>query len=394
MRTRTLSLALFGTTALAAAVVAACSGSDSVSAPPAPDAGGPPDTGATPPDDGSSAQDAPADTRVGSAVTFSYTPAWKGAKKVEVYGAFGTATDWKQAFVALADSGSGTFTGTAQVPPGQVPYLFKVTGDEAAATGKTDTLARFAVDPGNPAFVPCPPGSPTFDKVAPNPCSQLTAPQAAAAPTYHFRGSVTSGGAPVAGYLVVLERQEPKSHHFFVNRATTGADGAFDVPAATGSYRVQVQHPTYLAQTDAMRTDPAQLAALRRAISSPLLLTQDTTVSAVEVAFAGYAAMQPQSDAGALALPASFVFTRMAGTTAGRLAVYGPGPEIGDPWYAGPLGTATTAEFDGGFNTPQAPDAGLAPDAQYWWGTEQNYPKTDGGVGWTAQTMVLPVRFQ
>ncbi len=392
MRTRTLSIVLFGTTALTAAVVAACSGSSSDVAPtPTPDGGGQSDT-STPPADGSPAQDAPLDTAAPGSVTFAYAPAWKGATKVEVYGAFGTATDWKQPFTTLADNGSGTFTGTAAVPPGQFPYVFKVTGDEAAA--KPDTYARFTVDPGNPAFVPCPAESPTFDKNAPNPCSQLTAPQPAAASTYHFKGLVTTGGAPVAGFLVQLDREEPKSHHFFVNRVTTGADGAFDIVAATGSYRVQVLHPTYLAQTDAQRTSPASLAALRRSISSALLLSQDTTVSAAEVGYAGYGAMDPQGDAGTLPLPATFTFTVSPGTAGARLTLYGPGASIGDPWYAGPLKTTGSADFDGGFNTNKAPDSGLVPDAQYWWGTEQQYAKAEGGVGWTAQTMVLPVRFQ
>ena len=395
MRTRTLSLVLFGTTTLAAAVVAACSSSSSDVAPTSgPDGGGQADTSTPPPaSDGSPGQDAANDTSPPSGtVTFSYTPAWKGATKVEVLGAFGTATDWKQPIATLADDGSGTFTGTAAVPPGQFTYVFKVTGDEAAA--KPGTYARFTIDPTNPAFVPCPAESPTFDKNAPNPCSQLTSPQPVAAPTYHFKGTVTAGGAPVAGYLVEIEREEPKSHHFFVNRMTTGADGAFDLVAATGSYRVQVLHPTYLAETDAQRTSPETLAALRRSISTPLLLAQDTTVNAAEVAYGGYAGMVPQGDAGTLALPATFAFTVLPGTAGARLSLYGPGASIGDPWYSGKLATTGSAEFDGGFNTNKAPDGGLVPDAQYWWGTEQEYPKVDGGVGWTAQTMVLPVRFQ
>ncbi len=391
MRTRTFSLVLFGTTALVGAVVVACSSSSSDGgATPTPDGGGQADT-STPTDDGSSTQDAPIDTSKGGGFTFRYAPAWKGATKVEVYGAFGAATDWKQPFATLADDGSGTFTGTAVVPPGQFIYVFKVTGDEAAA--KPDTYARFTIDPTNPDFVPCPAESPTFDKNAPNPCSQLTSPQGAAATTYHFKGTVTSGGAPIAGYLVQLDRQEPKSHHFFVNRVTTGADGTFDIAAATGSYRVQVLHPTYLSQTDAQRTSPESLAALRRSISTSLLLAQDTTINAAEIAYGGYATMQPSADAGPVALPATFTFSVLPGTAGARLSLYGPGPQIGDPWYSGKLDTSGTADFDGSFNTSKAPDGGLVPDAQYWWGTEQEYPKVDGGVGWTAQTLVLPVRF-
>ena len=266
--------------------------------------------------------------------------------------------------------------------------MFKVTGDEAAAT--PDVFARYTIDPQNPAFADCPAESPTFDKNAPNPCSQLTVPQGAAAPTFHIKGLVTSGSAPAPGYLVQLDRQEPKSHHFFVNRVTTGADGAFDITAATGSYRIQVLHPTYLSQNDAQRS-PETLAAVRRSISTPFTLPSDVTVNTAEVSYGGYAAMQPR-DAVA-ALPTTFTFTVVPGAAAARLTIYGPNPSIGDPWYAGALKTDTTATFDGGFNTGKAPDGGLVPDAQYWWGTEQEYAKTDGGVGWTAQSMVLPVRF-
>jgi hypothetical protein len=392
MRTRTLSLVLFGTTALAAAVVAACSSDSGDAAQPKPtsDAGDQPDT-AAPADDGAATPDARNDTSTGGGVTFRYTPAWKGATKVEVYGAFGTAMDWKQPFLTLADDGSGSFTGTAQVPPGQIPYVFKITGDEASA--KPAAFTRFAVDPGNPDWVACPAESPTFDKNAPNPCSQLTSPQSAAAPTYHFKGMVTVSGAPASGYLVEMERIEPKQHHFFANRVTTGADGAFDMTAATGTWRVQVLHPTFLSQTDAQR-DPASLAAIRRSICTGVLLTQDTTVNAAEVSYGGYATMAPQGDAGVLPLPAAFTYTVLPGTTGARLTLYGPGASIGDPWYSGPLKKAGAADFDGGFNTNKAADGGLVPDAEYWWGTEQEYPGPDGGVGWSAQTMVLPVRFQ
>ena len=59
--------------------------------------------------------------------------------------------------------------------------------------------------------------------------------------------------------MVVLEREEPKSHHYFANRVTVGKDGSFDVLGSAGSYRLQVQYPTLLSATDLDR-DPSQLS--------------------------------------------------------------------------------------------------------------------------------------
>jgi hypothetical protein len=153
----------------------------------------------------------------------------------------------------------------------------------------------------------------------------------------------------------------------FVDRTTTGADGTFDLAVAAGTYRAQVLHPTFYAMTDAQRTSPESLAAVRRSISSAILIDADTTLNAAEVAYGGYAAMEPRGPA---TLPTTFTFS-----------------------VAAPLGTTGSDAFDGGFDTMQASDAGLVPDARYAWGTEQQYPKADGGVSWTAQSMVLPIQW-
>jgi hypothetical protein len=52
-----------------------------------------------------------------------------------------------------------------------------------------------------------------------------------------------------------------------------------------------------------------------------------------------------------------------------------------------------TAVFDGGLNTAQAPaDAGaVALGSRYFWGTELQGAKPDGGVAWLGQTMVFPI---
>lgn len=332
---------------------------------------------------------APDSTVPTRAVTFSYRPSWKGVKSVEVLGAFGQVTDWTLAFVTLTDDGTGTFTATAPaVAVGHHLYVFKVRGDEAAGgAAKADTLERFAIDPSNPAFVVCPEASPA-SSASGNPCSDLTVPQPAAAPVFHARGVVQSAGAPIAGYLVELERDEPQGHHMFANRTTTKADGTFDLAAAPGTYRFEVLHPTFYKMTDAQRTNPETFAAVRRSISSEILIDADTMINAAEVSYTGYAAMSPR---GTATLPTSFSFTAAAGTKA-RAAVYGPGNQIGDPWW---VGTATSNEFDGGFNTSKAPDGGaVKAAATYAWGTQQTYPKPDGGaLSWTAQSMVLPIQW-
>src|SRR5262249_2162926 len=159
---------------------------------------------------------------------------------VTVLGGFGQSTDWTQPFATLTNAGSGVFTATAQLPAGQYPYVFHVTGDAAAATPAT--YARYAIDPANPQFVACPQASPTYNMNNPNPCS-LPDTNAAAAQTFHVRGSVTVDGAATGtmGWLAVVERDETSSHHYFANRATIGADGTFDLVVAPGMYRVQIQ---------------------------------------------------------------------------------------------------------------------------------------------------------
>ena len=36
---------------------------------------------------------------------------------------------------------------------------------------------------------------------------------------------------------------------------------------------------------------------------------------------------------------------------------------------------------------------GLVPDATYWWGTEQQFAQPEGGVAWTGQSMVFPMKW-
>ena len=378
---------LFGLSSFVLLVAAACSDSDA-SAPSlvAPDAGA--DATTTPPSSATTSDAAV----TSAALTFSYRPDWPGVKSVDVLGAFGQTGDWTTPILTLTNDGTGLFTGTTPaLPDGTYAYLFRVTGDSAAPAAKADAFVRYAIDPGNPAFLPCPTASPTFSAAVANPCAQASVPQPAAAATYHLRGVVQKGGAPIADYLVVVERDEDDSHHELANRATTGPDGEFDLVVAQGSWRLQVLHPTYLSMTDAERTSPTTLAAVRRSISSAIAVTADVAVNAADVAYTTYGAMTPQG--GHAALPTTCSFAVDPGTRA-HAEIYGPGATIGDPWWSAPVGTATTDVFDGGFNTAKADDAGIKPAATYYWGIEEIHPMPAGGaVSWTAQSMVFPVQW-
>src|SRR5581483_10032432 len=165
-----------------------------------------------------------------------------------------------------------------------------------------------------------------------NPCSVLKAPQGAAAPTYHLRGTVTYDNKAAAGYLIIAERDEAMSHHFFANRATSGATGAYDLVVAPGQYRVQVWYPTLLSVNDTAR-DPLALQASRRALSMAAPVAADQALGAVEMAYHDYNKLAPRT--GAAKLPVTFQINVFTGGRA-RAAVYGGKnlKNIGDPWFA------------------------------------------------------------
>jgi len=393
-----LTLSLFG-----AAFALGCSGGSaaSPSAPTDGGSGGDTSTG----DDGSPGPVAdggggdasgPAQT-----VTFAYQPQWAGVTKVEVVGGFGQPTDWSKtaSLVSLTKDSNGNFTGTAMLPPGTYLYVFRVIGDAQAADPAK--YVRYAVDPLDTAFAPCPMQSPTYSKVDANPCSQITVTATGAPPPaspVHVKGSLTIDGAPASGWLVVLEREEPKSHHFFANRLTTGSDGSFDLVGSAGRYRLQAQHPSMLSKPD-LQLDPlaavdAGGSVLRRAISNAFpLATSDVTVATPDLAFHAYPQFAPVGDGGSL--PTQFTFEN--GTEA-RLDVYGSlmdggVVEIGDPWYSGMPTTDGGADFTGAFDTKQAMQDAAVPGTRYMWGTEEPYGM-DASVAWTKQTMVFPIVWQ
>jgi hypothetical protein len=309
--------------------------------------------------------------------------------KVEVVGGFNQASDWSktQSLVTLADDGMGTWKGSAMLPSGTYLYVFRVTGDDD--TTQAAKFVRYAIDPLQPSFADCPMQSPTFDKNAPNPCSQLVLPQGAAATPVHVKGKLLVGGVPAVGWLVEIERIEPMSHHFFANRVTADANG-FDLVASAGSYRLQALHPKFYEATD-LQLDPKTQKTLRRAISSafPLQAT-DVTVAGPDLAFDTYGQYAP---VGTATLPTQFAFQNSGPT---RLAVYGGNGdggvvEIGDPWYSGAPTTSGMATFGGAFNTKQANEDAAVPGIRYMWGTEEAF---DAGLAWTKQTMVFPIVWQ
>ena len=161
---------------------------------------------------------------------------------------------------------------------------------------------------------------------------------------------------------------------------------------AKGQYRLQVQYPTFISQTDSER-HPLTLLAVRRSISAARPISASEAFPAVDVAFHDYDMMSPTD--GGEALPTTFHYTVIAGAHEAYAAVYGSGGEIGDPWFATKASTSVTAVFDGGFNTAQALAKQVEAGVPYSWGTWQEAdPTPDGGVIWTGESMVLPVGFK
>lgn len=348
-------------------------------------------------DTNGSLQEASQEAPVLAEVKFGYHPQWPGAKSVSVVGGFGLASDWNEAtpMVTLQDDGTGTFTGKANLVQGKYLYVFQVVGD--AAGPAPDTFARYSIDPTDPDVAPCPANSPTYDKNAPNPCSQLSVPQPKASPTFHVSGMVTLDGQATGQFLVVLERDDKNAHHFFANRTTARGDGMFEIDAAPGQYRIQVLHPSYYTQKDSNR-DPVALQAVRRDLSTPFAVSGDTVTPAAEVGYHDYGQMSPMGAVGAP--PTTFNFGVVTGASQARLTIYGgKADNIGDPWFTSPLAPTGGAMFDGTFNTTKAASPQVVPGDRYFWGTEQEWSGGgDGGakgmIRWTAQSMVFPIQWQ
>jgi hypothetical protein len=332
--------------------------------------------------DSGSGSDTLADASTLSPVIFTYSPSWSGVVGVDVIGGFNLDSDWTTPLMTLTASGN-SFTGTAMLPPGTYPYLFHIVGD-ADAGGMAATYARYSIDPTLTSYIQCPAGSPTAGN-DPNPCSQMAVPQETPPTPYHVTGTVVKSGTAVAKYLVVIEREEAMSHHFFVDRMTTTGSGTFDFIVAPGQYRIQVQHPQYESKKDS-QLDPDTLGIARRNISTSFpVAAADVAVGSSEVAFANYTTFLPRTTA---TLPTTFTFP--TGISA-KLDVYGYATEIGDPWYAAPTAVTTgTVSWDGTFNTPKANQTAVDNTHTYYWGVEVMTPVLSG-VKWTIQSLVFPI---
>ena len=320
-------------------------------------------------------------------VTFRYRPQWSGVTSVRVVGGFGKSDDWAASFVTLTSDGNGAFSATAALPKGDYLYLFQVIGDD---DGKSNNL-RHSLDSDVSYIGACPDMAPIYDPQMPDrPCARMRVPQPSQEPLYHVTGSVVYDGAPIGGYLVVVDRAESPYDEWFVNRTNSAPDGSFDLLVPQGSYRIQVQHPTYLNTNDADR-DPIALQAVRRTFSSRKTIAADWTMPPAEVAYHDYAALAPT---GMTTLPTDFSVTIIAGAEKTRVAVYGTYGDAGmtatEPWYSTTYDVQTTLPFDGVFNMPTTGDPQVTLLKPYFWGTWQQFPVVDG-ITWRAQSMVMPI---
>lgn len=295
-------------------------------------------------------------------VRFAYKPGWTGVTAVAVFGSFGRSDDWTAPFATLALDGD-TWRGAGMLAPGTYSYQFRVTGD-AQAGARAAGFTRDAHDPANLRSGLCAAGSAPAMRDPRAPCPILFVPQSDASPTlFAITGSATVGTAPAAGWLAVIERNEPNQSPAFDDRVTVGADGRFTLRVAVGQYRVALLHPTALAEDDVNRAPVADRAA-RRATTSPFFVSAAVDLPAVDLAFTTYDAHQPRGD---VMLPTRFMFTAPAGLMA-RAAVYGPAPTNVEPWWISDP-AATTATWDGVFTATGAGQARAMAGSAYSWGT-------------------------
>ena len=327
--------------------------------------------------DGAAIPDAPAPV----AVAFTYTPDWLGVQSVDVIGAFGSSTDWTSSLASLVQGSDGTWTGSAMLAPGTYPYLFHVVGDVAAGSDAA-TFSRYSLDGTVSEFAACP-GGPTMAANPMNPCSLVTVPQGAAEPAFTVHGAVVLNATAASKYLVVLERDEASSHHFFVNRRATGSGGMYTFSVPAGMYRVMILHGDFYAVDDA-HIVPQTANTIRRDLSDAFAVGSDVIVSPADVTPPNYATFEPRTTA---TLPTTFTFPSGPAT---KLDVYGSGAEVGDPWFAStPATAAGSASFDGTFTTMAAGSAHIDPAVTYSWGIEWAAGGSD--IKWTAQSLVYPI---
>ena len=380
-------------------LAAGCSSADDSSshdaqsdAPPANDAttdsgggdGGPSDAGSSPlaltcaPRPSPSA--CPAPSGASGQASFCFRAEWAGVTGVDVYvGVTGQASDWSAPFMSLTNDGTGTFTGTKALANGSYPYLFRVYGSSDGVVAKT----QYLLDQENPAFTPAVLGAPLQRSM-----SLLTVPQPAPAALHHFRGKVNWAGAPQPCFAVALDVGEMLkdgggvlSEHTTANFAETAADGTFDFPVADGQVEAIVRYPFGLV-ADAGYPDPTATPSIGVARTTTQMMGADIDLTSVDISYpaADYAAMQPRGDA---ALPITFTFTVVSGSTAAYASLASTNVAGNDPAWTSKAGTATSAQWDGYFNN----DAAASPNTTYWWGTWQKR------ATWNEESLLFPISY-
>lgn len=327
----------------------------------------------------------PAPSGASGQVSFCFRAQWPGVTSVDVIGGFGQSGDWSTPFVSLKNDGTGTFTGTASLPNGSYPYLFRATG---SADGIFKTSAVL-LDQEATQFEPPPPASPLQRSVP-----VVTVPQSPSAPTlHHLRGVVVYEGAPQPcfplqidvgelykdGGSLVLSEQGP------ANYAQSAADGTFDFPVASAQVEAIVRYPFTLGGFDAGYPDPSTSATIGYARTSTKALdVGDVTLDPVELSYpkADYAAMSPTSGKGVL--PETFQFTVVPGSTGVSVAVISTNIAGNDPAFWGPSSMATSYTWDGAFG---GNGGNVVAGKTYYWGTWQKR-----GI-WSEESLLFPIVF-
>lgn len=325
----------------------------------------------------------PAPSGASGQASFCFRAQWAGVTSVDVVGGFGQSGDWTTPFVSLKNDGTGTFTGTASIPNGSYPYLFKVTG----ASDGLFKNSTFMLDQEANAFEPPPPQAPMQRSVP-----VVTVPQVAST-LHHLRGQVVYDGAPQPCFPLQIDVGElykdggslVLSEQGQANYAESAADGTFDFPVASAQVMAVVRYPFSLNGSDAGYPDPSNTPTIGYARTSTKSLdTTDVTLDPVEVSYphADYAAMSPTNGKGTL--PETFQFTIVPGSSAVSVAVISTNIAGNDPAFWGPSGSATSYTWDGAFG---GNGGSVVPGKTYYWGTWQKR-----GI-WNEESLLFPIVF-
>jgi hypothetical protein len=358
---------------------------------------GPSDGGTTVPSDGSlpftctappSPNPCPAPTGADNQASFCFRPRWAGATKVEVYlSKTGQQSDWSSPFTTLTSDSSGMFSGSASLPNGSYPYVFRV-------YGSADGLVKDGIyleDPENPNFQKYLPGGPTGTRSL----SVITIPQSTTPfPTYQVTGELTYQGAPQPCYSVDLEIGELDdggtvlSEHGTGNYTETQSDGTYSFTVANGPIGITIRYPFGLSGS---YPNPLTTPSLGTTRTNTAVAGADLAMPTADIAYplADYAAMMPAPGATS-ALPVTFQFTLIPGASLAKVSVTSTNVAGDDPSFWSAASSATSVTWDGGFG---GGDAGKGAEAgtTYYWGTWP-WPAADAAApAWVSESLLFPI---